>query len=79
VVKLDIDSSTYYLDASQPWEGFGHLPQYCYNGHARVVNPDSPQPVYFEADSLREKSMTTVFFSNEAGKGLLSGRVVSTK
>jgi transglutaminase-like putative cysteine protease len=79
IAKLDIDSVTYYLDASQSWEGFGHLPEYCYNGHARVINPENPMPVYFDADALLEKSITTVFMANEAGKGLLNGRVMSVK
>jgi len=79
IVKLDIDSMTWFLDASQPWEGFGHLPEYCYNGHARVINPESPTPIYFDADALLEKSLTTVFMANEEGKGLLSGRVTSVK
>jgi len=79
IVKLDIDSTTWFLDASQPWEGFGHLPEYCYNGHARVINLESPTPIYFDADALLEKSLTTVFMANEEGKGRLSGRVTSLK
>jgi hypothetical protein len=79
ICKVDIDSSTYFLDASQPWEGFGHLPEYCYNGHARIVNVENPMPVYFDADSLMERNMTTVFMSNDASKGMLNGRVVATK
>lgn len=79
IVKVDIDSSTYYLDASQPWEGFGHLPEYCYNGHARVINPENPIPIYFDADALLERNVTTVFMANETGKGVLNGRVMSVK
>jgi hypothetical protein len=79
VAKVDIDSTSYYLDASEPWEGFGHLPEFCYNGHARIISPDNPMPVYLDADQLLERSTTTVFMSNIAGKGLLNGRVTSTK
>lgn len=53
----------YYLDASRPRLGFGKLPSQCYNGHARVVNTQSP-PVYLSADSLAEKKLTALFLSN---------------
>jgi hypothetical protein len=79
IAKVDIDSSSWYVDASEPWMGFGRLPGYCYNGHARIVNKENPMAVYFEADSLREKTMTTVFITNDPAKGLVSGRVQSTK
>lgn len=78
IAKVDVDSSVCFLDASEPWEGFGHLPDRCYNGHARIINKERPLPVYFDADSLMERSMTTVFMTND-GKGVLSGRVMSLK
>jgi uncharacterized protein DUF3858/transglutaminase superfamily protein len=76
ICRAIIDSAIYFLDASDPWVGFGHLPEYCYNGHARVVNKDSPVPVYFNADSVMEGKTTLVFFNNGA-KGVLEGRVQS--
>ncbi|MHA4807710.1 DUF3857 domain-containing protein [Flavitalea flava] len=68
-----IDSSLYYLDASHSWIGFGHLPPYCYNGHARVINKDQPTPVYFDADSITEGKTTMVFITNGGSKGVFSG------
>lgn len=72
VCQARIDSSTWYLDASEPWLGFGHLPERCYNGHSRVIGKDNATPVYFDADSVMEISRTTVFITNEP-KGNLSG------
>ncbi len=72
ICRARIDSSVRYLDASEPWLGFGHLPERCYNGHARIINKETPAPVYFEADSVTEGKVTTVFISNQ-GKGSLSG------
>jgi hypothetical protein len=69
-----IDASAYFLDVSSPWTGFDHLPEYCYNGHARVVSKTTPVPMYFEADSVKEKKTTIVFISND-GKGGLNGGV----
>lgn len=74
-----IDSTAWFLDASEPWLGFGHVPERCYNGHARVINKDNPAPVYFDADSIMESSQTTVFISNEnAAKGTISGSFQSS-
>jgi hypothetical protein len=74
--RLIIDSTVWYLDASEPWIGFGHLPGRCYNGHARVINDEMPSPVYFDADAIMEKKVTTVFISN-TGKGVMDARVQS--
>ncbi|MBN9380086.1 MAG: DUF3857 domain-containing protein [Chitinophagaceae bacterium] len=76
VGRVVIDSSVLYLDASEPWIGFGHLPERCYNGHARVITREMPLPVYFDADSIMEKKLTTVFVSN-VGKGVIDARVQS--
>jgi len=78
IAAVSIDSAAWFLDASEPWIGFGHLPERCYNGHARIIVPDDALPVYFDADSLMDKSMTTVFFTNDE-KGNYIGRVQSTK
>jgi len=74
--QLVIDSTVWYLDASEPWIGFGHLPGRCYNGHARVINKEMPSPIYFDADVIMEKKFTTVFVSN-TGKGVMDARVQS--
>jgi hypothetical protein len=76
ICQAMIDSSVRYLDASEPWLGFGHLPERCYNGHARVINKETPALVYFEADSVTEGKLTTVFITSQ-GKGSLSGAFLS--
>ncbi len=60
-----IDSSVYFLDASRECLDFNHLPEYCYNGQARIINKESPRPVYFRADSLQETKLTSVFITND--------------
>jgi len=68
-----IDSAMYFLDANRPWTGFNHLPEDCYNGHSRIINKESPAPVYLDADSVRENKITTVFISNDEKAGLTGG------
>ena len=68
--RAEIDGVSYNLDASNPYNGFDHLPSYCYNGHARVITKDMAMPVYFEADSLIERKTTTVFISNDEKEGM---------
>ena len=64
VCEAEIDGAIYDLDASSPYYGFAKLPAYCFNGHARVIKKEAAMPVYFEADSLKEQKMTSVFISN---------------
>ena len=47
ITMATIDGTNYFLDASQPKLGFGHLPKYCYNGHARIISKDPQPPVFF--------------------------------
>ena len=63
VCEVNIDNSSFYLDASENMLGFGKLDSKCYNGHARVIRT-IPAPVYFEPDSLIEKKMTAIFLMN---------------
>ncbi|MEO5684731.1 MAG: DUF3857 domain-containing protein [Chitinophagaceae bacterium] len=70
VCEADIDNVYYELDASSPYSGFGKLPPYCYNGHARVITKEAALPVYFMPDSLREEKMTTVFIANDEKNGI---------
>jgi uncharacterized protein DUF3858/transglutaminase superfamily protein/uncharacterized protein DUF3857 len=65
VCAANIDGAEYFLDASQPKSAFGHLPAYCYNGHARIISKELQQPVYFEPDSLKEQKTTVVFLIND--------------
>lgn len=71
VVKADISNASYFMDATEPRLGFGHLPVRCYNGHARVVN-QTADPVYFMPDTLMERSSTSVFMINDE-KGNMVG------
>jgi transglutaminase-like putative cysteine protease len=59
VCMTRIDNKGYYLDATNPFIGFGYLPLECYNGHARIIQP-LPMPVYLEADSLKENKTTII-------------------
>lgn len=54
----------YLLDASDPSIGFNKLPDYCYNGTARVI-ADNPVLVDLSPDSLKETKLTTVFMMND--------------
>jgi transglutaminase-like putative cysteine protease len=73
VCRTAIGGNTFYLDASHPRLGFGHLTSECYNGHARVINPEATS-VEFSSDSLNERKTTSLMlFSGE--KGEISGRM----
>lgn len=71
ICEVTIDGRTYYLDASEPHLGFGHLGYQCYNGHARVINPEAT-PIDFTSDSLLERKLTSFFVINDE-KGNFSG------
>ncbi len=64
VVELNLDGKKYYLDASEPMNGFGKLDPDCYNGHARVIN-GGPQPIEFNPDSLLERKVTSIYIIND--------------
>jgi len=74
ICKATIGNREYYLDASRPRLGFGHLPPNCYNGHARVIDMQDSASVYFLADSLKELQTILVNIVNDAdGKSGLRG------
>jgi hypothetical protein len=74
ICKAIINDRVYYLDASRPNLGFGHLPVDCYNGHARVIGKEDSASVYFLADSIKEWQTTFVrIINDEQGKGGLWG------
>jgi hypothetical protein len=77
IAGLNIDGTEYYLDATERKVGFTHLPLRCYNGHARFINAQNPDPVFFIADSLKENKLTAVFVANDE-KGKLSSSYKST-
>jgi hypothetical protein len=69
IVRLVLDGKIYYLDAAHPELGFGQLAGDCYNGPARIISKIDSGSVYFEADSLKERSTTLVMLS-ATDKGL---------
>ena len=72
ISKLTLDSVQFYLDASEPWVGFGRLPNRCYNGNGRVVNKEKPYLAVLSADSLTEGKMTLALISNDEKGGLVA-------
>lgn len=78
ICRATVDSNWYYLDGSEPWLGFGRLPERCYNGYARVLNQELPAFVSLDADSMQEAKVTLAFITRaDKGSGL-TGRVTST-
>jgi len=71
ICEAEIDGVFYDLDASSVYNGFGKLPAYCFNGHARVIKKEAAIPVYFVPDSLQEQKITSVFISNDEKEGLI--------
>ncbi|MRG43938.1 DUF3857 domain-containing protein [Chitinophaga sp. SYP-B3965] len=71
IVNLKIDDQEYNMDATHPFLGFGKLHTSSYNGHARKVN-EAADPMSFDADSLKEQSVTGIFISAD-DKGKLTG------
>jgi hypothetical protein len=76
ICRVLIDGKTYYLDASEPHIGFGHLPLRCYNGHARVVNKTA-DAIELSSDGVTETKITTLFIINDE-KGNLVGSLLQT-
>ena len=76
ISKAMIDGKVYYLDASEPRLGFGHLPLRCYNGHARAINA-LVEPLQLNSDDVDEAKSTTVFIINDE-KGNTVGSMQQT-
>ena len=74
IARIVIDGKTFYLDASEPRLGFGHLPVRCYNGHGRVINKTA-DAIELDSDSLMERKSTTVFVVNDE-KGNIVGSML---
>ncbi|UAY51435.1 DUF3857 domain-containing protein [Ferruginibacter albus] len=75
VCQVTLDSSTYYLDASQHYLGFNELPSYCYNGHARIIDNEA-KPVFFSSDILKENKLTGVILFKDSTPGKWSGNIL---
>lgn len=78
IVELNSDGRQYYLDASHPRLGFAKLMANCYNGHARVID-EFATPVQLSPDSLKERSVTALFMSNNEKGGGWSGSMNQTE
>jgi hypothetical protein len=71
ICQLQVQGKTYYLDATKSYLGFGKLCADNYNGHARVINKEAT-PVYFMADSLKEKKMSIATITFDSAKWVCS-------
>jgi Transglutaminase-like superfamily len=67
-----------FLDASQPFNGFGHLTSQCYNGWAHIINTGKPRAIFLSPDSIKESSLTSVIIINDE-KGKFLGAYKSEK
>ena len=70
ICALTIDSSRYFLDASEPWGSFGRLPGRCYNGLAELISTTAPSPVELSADAVTEGKTTMVIIRKDEKGGL---------
>ncbi len=68
ICAASIDINMYFIESSQPKLGFGFLPGYCYNGHARLINKTDPKALYFDADNLNEGKITSIMLYNDSVK-----------
>jgi hypothetical protein len=73
ICRTEIDGKSYYLDASETFNGFGRVGYECYNGFAVMVNPEAT-PIQMNAVDLKEESYVSIFMSND-DKGNLIGTV----
>jgi hypothetical protein len=71
VVIAAIDGKPFFMDATEPRLGFGHLPVRCYNGHARIINSEAT-PLQLISDTLMERKTTSAFVINDE-KGNIVG------
>lgn len=69
-----LSDSTYYLDASRPYLGFGKIDPECYNGTARIINANA-QGIDLSPESLVESKKTFVEVTNQS-QGVLSANVM---
>lgn len=71
VAAVNIDTTSYLLDASEPRMGFGKLDYELYNGRVRILDFGAT-PVDLYSEMLRESSLTSVFTTID-DKGELKG------
>jgi transglutaminase-like putative cysteine protease len=63
ITRVKLGDSTWLLDASKPYIGFGQLPELCYNGWARAIDSSFAKIPLFP-DSVTETRLTTVELEN---------------
>lgn len=56
IVHIEIGGKEYYLDASKQDMQFNHLPIYCYNGMANIVNSETAKQRNLSANNIVEKN-----------------------
>ncbi|MCX8472326.1 MAG: DUF3857 domain-containing protein [Sediminibacterium sp.] len=62
VIVVVVDNDKYkFLDASQPFNGYGLLPAYCYNGQAIIIKKD--EPLQFELNPQNNVQKSNVYIS----------------
>jgi Domain of Unknown Function with PDB structure (DUF3858) len=71
VTRARVEGQYYLLDASRPADGFGQLPETCYNGMARAID-SSHDLIPIVPDSVTERRRTQVMLYNDSA-GALSG------
>ncbi len=63
ICQVKVDTTIYFLDASDSKNGFNKLPSYCYNGYGRLI-ATMPYLVDLSANKLKEFKSTVVFIAN---------------
>ena len=72
-----VENELFYLDASQPYLGFNHLPANAYNGAAKIITAN-PEAIYISADNLPEIKKTNItLFTDEKAPGKWDGTFIS--
>ncbi|MGN6567144.1 MAG: DUF3857 and transglutaminase domain-containing protein [Flavipsychrobacter sp.] len=57
ICAVAIDSQQYLLDASDNFNSFGILPNYCYNGYARLINEHEGKELDLFVPPMKEKDV----------------------
>ena len=72
ICVANVDGKEVLLDASQPLNPYGKLPDYCYNGGAVTLNAKKPALISLVPDSLTDQNRINVIMSSD-DYGILSG------
>jgi hypothetical protein len=70
IATVNIGEDWYFMDASEPYLGFGKLDAACYNGHARILSP-AVTAISLDPNELLEQKNTYVMLT--ADKGTIKG------